>query len=312
MGLNIAYSCNEGYIEQTGISILSLLENNKNVFDQINIYFIGKDVITKSINNLKEIADNYNANLVYLDFNELCKDLTIDKTGRHIETVYAKLFFTDLLNIDRIIYIDSDTIINGSLKEFWEVELNDNLVGGVSTHTVGSKKILGLTDSDVFINDGVVLMNIKKLKEESFKEKFLECIASYNGNPPVLSEGVINKVCRGRIKVLNPKFNLMSGLITYNYGIFNTPKNFYPKEELLEAINNPTIIHFLAGFYNRPWHVDCTHPMKNLYFLYKRRTIWKDTELKKRKLPLRIKLIGWMYRNLPVDFVEFFRKMKNV
>ena len=309
--LNVAYSCNEVYIEHTGISILSLLENNKEEFDLINIYFIGKNVTTSSINKLKDIALVYNAKLIYLDFDVLCSELNINALGRHIETVYSKLFFCDILNIDKILYVDSDTIINASLSDFWNVELDNYVVAGVSTPTIGSKKQLCLSESDTFINDGVVLMNLKKLREENYKGKFLECIASYGGDPPVLSEGVINKVCQGKIKIVNPEFYLMSGLITYKHSKFNGVRNFYSKQELQNAIKNPVIIHYLAGFYNRPWNKDCKHPMKDKFLYYKSKTIWKDVELKSSNLPKRIKLIGWLYKYLPADLVESIRNIKN-
>ena len=61
--------------------------------------------------------------------------------------------------------------------------------------SIDDKKKLGLSESDLFINDGVVLMNLDGLKEIDYKIKFLDCISYYKGNPS-LSEGVINKVCR--------------------------------------------------------------------------------------------------------------------
>ena len=308
--LNVAYSCNEVYIEHTGISILSLLENNKEEFDLINIYFVGKNVTTSSINKLKHITRDFKSNFIYLDFDILCGELNINSLGRHIETVYSKLFFSKIDEVDKILYIDSDTIIDASLKGFWNIDLDNYLVGGVSTHTVGSKKQLSLSEADAFINDGVVLMNLKKLREDNYKSKFLECIESYNGDPPVLSEGVINKVCKGKIKIVNPEFNLMSGLITYKHSKLNSVRNFYSKQELIRAINNPVIIHYLAGFYNRPWNINCKHPMKDRYLYYKSKTVWRNVKLKRNELSKRIKLIGWMYKYLPVDIVEFIRKLK--
>ena len=103
--MNIAYSCDEMYIPQTGISILSLLENNKEI-DHINIYFIEKEVSNISINLLEELVKSYGRKLIVISFNELCIDLKINNLGRHIETVYAKLFFSSILEINKIIYID--------------------------------------------------------------------------------------------------------------------------------------------------------------------------------------------------------------
>ena len=267
MKMNVAYSCDEMYIPHTGISILSLLENNKH-FEEITFYFIAKDVTQNSIDKLAELVTSYNREFKTVSFYDLCADLKINTLGRHIETVYVKLFFQRLEGIDKILYIDSDTIINGSLSSFWEIEMGENLIAGVETYT-GVKGDLGLNIEDRLINDGVALINLKEFRKQNIEKKFIECIASYNGNPPVLSEGVINKVCKGKLKIIHPKYNLMSGLIsmksTKNFNL----DSYYSKQIIDEAISNPVIIHYLAAFYNRPWDINCTHPMKEKYLYYK-------------------------------------------
>ena len=59
----------------------------------------------------------------------------------------------------------------------------------------------------------------------------------------------------------------MSGLIS-KHSKFNGVRNFYSKR-IDEAIENPVIIHYLSGFYNRPWNLGSSHPMKDRYLFYK-------------------------------------------
>lgn len=313
MKLNIAYSCDEMYIPHTGISMLSLLENNKEV-EEIDFYFVAKDVSQKSLNQIKKLINSYNRNLIVISFSELCANLKINSLGRHIETVYAKLFFSGIPAVDKIIYIDSDTIINRSISDFWYIDLSNYLIGGVSTYTVSNKKLLNLYKGDTFINDGVVIINLEGFRKQNIEKKFIECIAEYNGNPPVLSEGVINKVCRGKIKVIHPKYNLMSGLISFKNNRFLNVENFYSEEVLQEAIQNPVIIHYLSAFYNRPWDVNCSHPMKDRYLFYKSISCWKDLPMQNKKLSLRLRTIKFLYQYFPNTLLDFFRfiiKKKN-
>ncbi|MDX1828784.1 MAG: glycosyltransferase family 8 protein [Lutibacter sp.] len=314
MKLNIAYSCDEAYISHTGISIVSLLENNKE-FEEIDFYFVAKDVSQKSLDLLKKLVNSYGRNLIVVSFYDICGDLKIKALGRHIETVYAKLFFARIKEIDKVLYIDSDTIINDSLKEFWETDLTNDLIGGVETYTVDAKKLLNLSKSDKFINDGVALINLKEFRKQNIETKFIECIAEYNGNPPVLSEGVINKVCKGKIKVLHPKFNLMSGLITYKKNRFLNITNYYSKTVIKEAIDKPVIIHYLSAFYNRPWDKNCTHPMKEKYLYYKSISYWKDEPLQSKKMIFRLRVIKFLYDYFPniiLDFIRFIIKKKRI
>lgn len=310
MKLNIAYSCDEMYIAHTGISILSLLENNKD-FEAITIYFIEKDVTPESLELLRKMIEGYNRKLEVISFYDLCSGLKINTLGRHIETVYVKLFFSRIPDIDKIFYIDSDTIINGSLKSLWDIDMSNYLIGGVETPTVGAKKELELVRSDKFINDGVALVNLKEFREQKIEQKFIDCIASYDGDPPVLSEGVINKVCKGKIKVLHPKYNLMSGLINFKMNKHLDIKSFYSEKTLKEAYQDPIVIHYLAAFYNRPWDINCTHPLKDKYLYYKSISIWKDLPLQNKKLDLRLRVIGFLYRYLPNSILDYIRISKN-
>lgn len=307
--VNIAYSCDENYIQHTGISILSLLENNKEL-DNINIYFIYKDINNNSLEVLLNLISSYRRNFFPIPFESICYDLEIEHTGRHIETVYAKLFFSRIQNIDKILYIDSDTVIIDSIWEFFNTDLGQNLVGGVETLSVERKSNLGLTSSDRFINDGVVLMNLRAIKEENYLIKFKECIKEYSGNPPVLSEGVINKVCRNRIQVCSPRFNLMSGLIHFKSKLFLDVKYYYSRNEIREAIKKPVIIHYLTGFYGRPWSVYSSHPMKHYYLYFKSNSYWRDFPLSDVKLNFKYRLIKFLYDLFPHEFLNFIRLLK--
>ena len=310
MILNIAYSCNDDYISHTGISIISLLENNV-PFDSINIYFIEKKVSKVNLKILEEIVRSYNRNFIVIPFDTLCAKLKINALGRHAETVYAKLFFSGIEGIDKIIYIDSDTIINNSLADLWKIDLGTHLIAGVQTTSIKVKKKLDLVQSDKFINDGVVLINLNEFRNQNIEQKFIACIAKYDGSPPVLSEGVINKVCKGKIKIIHPKYNLMSGLLYYKKNLFQKMEGFYSYETLREAVQDPVIIHYLSDFYNRPWDVNCTHPYKDRYLYYKSVSHWKNVPLQDNKLSLRLRTIKFLYKYFPNIILDFVRLILN-
>ncbi|AHW61317.1 Lipopolysaccharide biosynthesis protein, LPS:glycosyltransferase [Draconibacterium orientale] len=300
----IAYSCDEAYIHHTGISLISLFENNKGI-NSIIIYFIEKGVRQESINQLQTICDKYKRKLEVIPFSSICNDLHPSDTGRHIETIYSKLFFSRISNIDKMLYIDSDTIINGSIHELWSIDLSNYCVAGVETYTVKSKERLNLLPEDNFINDGIVLLNLEKLRKNRYDLKFLDFINMFNGNPPLLSEGTINFVCKGSILSLHPKFNLMSGLISIpntNYTKNKYLSNYYSDEIIDEAIKSPVIIHYLSAFYNRPWDKNCTHPLKNRYLFYKSLSPWRNIPLTNKKLTLRLRFIKYLQNMLPERF----------
>lgn len=311
MIINVAYACNEAYMEQTTVSLISLFINNKAV-DDIVIYFIDMGITEDSAKNLKQLAESYGRKLKVIPFKEIAYDLNVKNTGRHIQSVYAKLFFGRFTELDRILYLDSDIVVADSLLPLWNIDLKDNVCAGVETiHTIQDNEQMGLSSAERAINDGMVLMDLKKWRDENFLERCLKYIEDNNGEPPVLSEGTINAVCKGRIKIIDPRYNLMSAIVGESSQKIEilTGRKYYPQAVIDSATNNPCIIHYLSGFYNRPWCKQCTHPLKDEYLKYREMSRYADQDLSDKKLPVRIRIVGFLYRYLPIKIFVVLRKI---
>lgn len=309
--MNIAYSCNDYYIPQTGISIISLCENNKES-DDINIYFIGKDVSPANVSLLRSITEDYGRHFIYIDFDTIAYDLNISTIGRHIETIYAKVFFTRIEGLDKIIYLDSDTIIDGSLEPLWNDDLSDVYMGAVQTFSK-MKKQLGIPEQAPFFNDGMAIVNVDYCRKHNLTEKVLEVVAEYNGNPPTLSEGALNKVCQGHVKYISLRWNCMAGILYFgrlNMKYLATKLDQYTEDDLKESCEHPVVIHYLTAFYNRPWFRPCTHPYKDRYYYYQAMSPWKAVKPTFKPLPIRLKLIDFCFRLFGTKVISKIRKIR--
>ena len=315
MAINISYACNEAYMEQTMVSMISLFRNCS-IPNHLHIYFIDMGVKDSSKEEMKSLVESYDSTITIVPFEKIAFDLnTSENTGRHIKSVYAKLFYGRLPGIDRIIYLDSDMVIAGDIKDLWDIELGNNVIAGVETiHTIKDNLKIGYTATEQAINDGMVLMDLKKWRDGQYLEKCLEYIAKYDGVPPVLSEGTINAVCRGAVKIIHPRYNLMSALVGESARKIEklTGRNYYSQQEIDEATNNPCIIHFLSGFYNRPWCKKCSHPMKNEYLKYRKMTKWADKPLQNKELSTRLKMVGFAYKYIPIELFNSLRRWSTV
>lgn len=299
-------------MEQTIVSMKSMYENANNA-DDICLFFINMGIEDNSRIELIKLVEEYNSKIKIIEFADIAYDLNISsETGRHIKSVYAKLFFGRIVDLERIIYLDSDVIVKGDIEELWNIGLGENVCAGVETiHTREDNALIGYGIDDRAINDGVVLMDLKKWREGLYLEKCLKYINDHDGNPPVLSEGTINAVCKGNIKIINPKYNLISGLVMANADKICrlTQRPYYSQTEIDEANRVPIIIHYLSGYYNRPWCSECTHPCKEEYLKYRNMTRYRDQPLSDKRLPIRLKMIGFLIRILPPEWIRFLRKV---
>lgn len=306
MILNIMYACNERYVMQAGVSILSLCENNQE-FDKLNIYFVEDNLSDTSKNQLLSIVEKYNRSIYFYSMHEVCVQNIIKQESRHPNTIYAKLFMGFLEQVDKILYLDCDSVVSGSFKNLWEMDMGDCIIAGVAMpYSVEVKEKIGMKESDMYICDGFVLIDLIKWRRDQLEDRCVEYIRRWQGMPPMLSEGTINHVCRGRIMILEPKYNLMSIMLLLDaakisrfFGI----EKYYVDEEIREARDRPVFIHYLNELYNRPWNKKCDHPMKEEYYKYLDMSPWRGAALGESDILLKSKVVKWMLKHLPIGIV---------
>ncbi|UAL50264.1 glycosyltransferase family 8 protein [Metabacillus dongyingensis] len=304
MNLNVVYSSDNNYAQHVGVSMLSLFENNRD-FNNINIYLIDNNILLDNKKKLMEICENYKRNIIFIDFNNVSKKLNLDIGNSISINSYARLFIPSLINfnIDKILYLDCDSIVNTCLKQLWNIDINDYYVAGVcDTVSNSTKTRINLEINKPYINAGMLLINLKKWKEDFVERKFIDFIASYNGQVFHHDQGTINGVLNENILILHPKYNAMTTFFTMArneimqfYGL----KEYYSESELNEAKENPVFVHYTPAFVNRPWIKGCKHPLVFKYKKYLDMTPWRGSSNIKDNRSIIDKIIAFIYNNLP-------------
>lgn len=311
--LNIIYSSDDNYYIYMGVSILSVLENNRN-FNSINIYIVDNNINDVNKLELKKLVESYQRNIIFIDFEKYKKYLKLNMPWEISISAYARLFVASMLanNIDKVLYFDCDTLIVSNLNELWNQDINDFYVAGVcDTVSSNTKKAIGLNNVDLYINSGMILINLKKWREDNLEEKLLTFIEKYKGNVIHHDQGVINGAIKNKM-ILPLKYNLMTQYLMMSRDdiikFYKVEDPFYSQEEIDEAINNPVYIHYTPGFTTRPWVKGCKHPYVDLYWKYLKLTPWKDFKPIKNNEKFHVKIVNWIYLNLPFDIADFLCK----
>ncbi len=305
--MNVLYSTDDKYLKICLTSIVSLLKYNKDV----NIYIIENNLTKKMKNELKEIIYSYKATVSFISCEEICKDMK--KNNEFSIAAYARLFIEDKVDTNKILYIDADTIIVSDLSKLWNTDIKDNYIGAVlDTVPYYLKEAVEMKEEDKYVNSGVMLINLKKWREENFKEKVLEYIKCHRYNVVHHDQGILNGICNGKIYILPPNNNVMPEFLMMNADQIKKLyhlKEYYSNDEIDYAKNHPKIIHFLEKFYNRPWYYECTHPYKNNFLdIY----LKNGGELKNKPLSKKIKIRKFIYENFPFSFFIFVENILNI
>lgn len=300
--LHIALASDNNYAEFVAIVITSLFVTN-NTFDKISIHLLSNNIQPQVINRLDEIIKTYNGYFFVYDISDIKERLNIKVPNTIATSSYSRLFLAEIIsrNIDKILYLDCDIIIHDDLSEIWSAALENYHIGAVldTLPDNKSKVSIGLSHEEEYINAGMLLINLKKWREDKIQKKFINFLLNHNGKVHHHDQGIINAVCENKL-ILHPKYNLTSSYLSHPYWLLNkTNTPFYTVAEVIEAKENPVIVHFTEGFYNRPWIANSKHPLAYIFEKYWGMANWGEIIYRPDKRSKAVKMLSWSFLNLP-------------
>ena len=214
--MEIAFCINDAYSDKVAVVMTSILENNTN--KHINFYIFSSDLTDKSLqklSNLKFKYKNFTVQKINVPTDKFSKLHTnIDYIS--VET-YFRYMIADLLpDIDKILYLDADLIVTSDISDLYDIDLGDNYIAGVEDYfikQIGYKSEINFQDADIYINAGVLLMNLPKIRKDNLAQKFIAKSIALQNKIKFQDQDIINIVCKGKIKPVDSKYNFTSGNI---------------------------------------------------------------------------------------------------
>ena len=250
----------------------------------IRVFIVGQGISQNSKNKFVSMAKEYNRTIEIIPLNSLDEYIDFEfDTGGWNPIVLARLILDKLLptDVDKVLYLDGDTINVASLSDLWNTDLEDKVLGGCIEATVNKKQkeSLGMLHMP-YINAGVLLINLKLWKENSIGKKILSYYKDNAGKLFANDQDAINGTLKGKIYYLNPRYNFYNIYWFYPYKVLSDLMGdayYYTKEEVDFAIQSPAIIHYLGE--ERPWRKGNKHKFKIYYEKYLAETPWGDDQL---------------------------------
>ncbi|HHV12066.1 MAG TPA: glycosyltransferase family 8 protein [Clostridiales bacterium] len=308
--LCIAYAADDGYAKYLGISMLSLFQSNKD-FAEIAVFVLDCGIGEANRAKLKSIAGKYHRAIYFISMEVAVSGLSLHMGSRKIAVAsYARLFLASIMPqaCERVLYLDCDTIVRGSLMDFWNTDLEGYMVAGVRD-TVDSfyLKKIGLEQGEYYVNAGVLLVNLAGWRDQRLEKRFMDFIRKFNGNVPHHDQGTINGVCRRKKYIVAPSYNAFSNIYSFPSKTIKRVyfmEDYYSQKELDRAKKAPVILHFTTGLEGRPWEENCTHPMRGEYLRAAKASPWRDDPLLPDSRKLSLKAFSCFYKHVPLFLSE--------
>lgn len=308
--MDILYSSSDSYAFLTGISILSLLDNNKNC-DKIHIYIMDNHISSENKDKLVEVVNNYGRQVSFVPMPDM-KELTgqeIDTRRWNIST-FGRLYMASALpeTVHKVLNIDCDTIIVDSIEPLWNTDMRGKVFGGMlECINDRYRRNVGKSIGDYYMNGGIVFLNLDEVRAGDYEKKFTDYITKYGSSLAYLDQDVLNGVVEQNKKIKLPmRYNVLS---IYFYATYeqvmkirrSKSESFYSKEEYEQSVQNPGLVHFTTCFLDglRPWINGNQHPLLKRFIEYKEMSPWKELPLKEDKRSGLVKLRTSMIRKAP-------------
>lgn len=267
--VHLLLSTNSQFLQHTAVCLTSLLVNNSDLF--FDIVVVGRATEPLDEGKLRRSLARFPNHL--LRFREFIPpaDILLPLPGAFytIET-WARLWVEEYFppEVDRVLYLDADIVIVGSIAPLWNTDLGGALLGAVDIP--GSEGItrLGLPAKDGYFNAGVLLIDLRQWRETGALQTVLEFVSAHPERIHTVDQDALNACFHGRRKRLDYRWNAIRPF-------FREPVALPLSRGEIEAVRREArIIHFNGA--SKPWSYFSDHPRKAEYQKYLRMTEWRD------------------------------------
>lgn len=187
-----------------------------------------------------------------------------------------------LPDVDRVLYIDVDTLITANLRELWSTDLRGSPLGAITQYLYPAmmpriEAELRLPDVASYFNSGVLLFDLDCWRAQGLKDQIAEYAQTHRHQLVWPDQDALNGVLHARRYRLHPRWNAMTGI--WELPLRQLP---YPRDQVRQARRDPAIVHFIGPF--KPWHFRCKSRYRAEWFEYLQQTRWRGQAVEGRSL----------------------------
>mgnify|MGYP003481915625 FL=1 len=242
----IFFTIDDAYAPFLGVALNSAVKNSS-ADRKYKAIVLHENLSDANIKKLKALeSDNFKIELTPMKANFEVLD---DRMSNRLRcdyftlTIYFRLFIPAMFpEYDKGIYIDSDVVLTDDIAKLFDTDIGDNFIGACNDLSIADiPPLVAYTENAVgvkgkeYINSGVLLMNLKKMRECDFEGHFLNLLNTYHFDSIAPDQDYINAICNGKIYYLDEVWDAMPN-------------------EAKPPIKDTKIIHY--NLFSKPWCYD--------------------------------------------------------
>jgi len=180
------------------------------------------------------------------------------KEQGHIKkAAYQRLLIPDAVSVPRIIYLDCDLIVQTDLSELFNIEMKNNVLGGVYDPVGEKYSLMPKLNGDKYINSGVMILKLEALRENNFFGRCTEIYNEFTHGVTFCDQCIINKYSEGQKSLIDS---------SWNYCFFICNNLELSSSEAVTEFEAAKILHFVGPI--KPWSVNCPPHLGDYWWKY--------------------------------------------
>ena len=242
----VFFTIDDGYAPFLAVALNSAIKN-ANPERQYKAIILHQGLNQSNVEKLNALeAENFKIELTPMRENFEALD---DRMSNRLRcdyftlTIYFRLFIPAMFpQYEKGIYIDSDVVLTDDIAKLFDIDIGDNILGACKDLSIADiPPLVAYTENAVgvgkyeYINSGVLLMNLKKMRECDLKGHFLNLLNTYHFDSVAPDQDYLNAMCNGKIYYLDNAWDAMP----------NEPK---------PPLEHTHIIHY--NLFSKPWCYD--------------------------------------------------------
>lgn len=255
----IIYSVNNDYIPYLYVCLKSLISHIKNE-DMYSIYVLYTDVSELNKENIKKLQQK-NVKIFFIDvnpfFNDEIKKSFVVNTIFTPETYYRFFLPKIFPDVDKALYMDADTLVLHDISSLFKLDIENYYIAATNDYEIirvfnSCGKVdesfkdyfvnILKIDSEKYFQAGVMLVNLKKMRQDNITDELLSCLKRIK-KPRYVDQDILNVVCQNNVKYIPIKWDYMWHIPITDIEY----KNHLPQKYIKMYLNTgcaPWIVHF--------------------------------------------------------------------
>jgi lipopolysaccharide biosynthesis glycosyltransferase len=254
--IHLAVAFDEKYQTQFLVWLSSLVENAHQ--SSYTVHIIAPSF---SDHNKERISKYLRTTQIVVTYYDIPSDWGKDFVllSKWTQAVYYRLLFPLMVptHVDKLLYVDVDTVITGDLSLLYSIDLNNYPVGAVYDNYVKEQSLIGVSEGEYF-NSGMLLIDVSSWNNQKISEQAIDYLNRFPSRILFVDQCALNAVLKNNWLKISEQFNFL-----YSY----VPACLSKKEMKL-LVNELVIVHYTL---QRPWHIQCENRLMYLYKEYFRK-----------------------------------------